>query len=116
MEMEEAINSALATFAEKEHEFKIFMDGVSQWFATNPSFRKADVSIIHSVKSRLKDKEHLKRKLARRWGELGPIDGSNLFDKVTDLAGIRCFTCTRISLSVSTPKYYRRFKNWATGI
>jgi putative GTP pyrophosphokinase len=89
MEMEEAINSALATFAEKEHEFKIFMDGVSQWFATNPSFRKADLSIIHSVKSRLKDKEHLKKKLARRWGELGPIDGSNLFDKVTDLAGIR---------------------------
>jgi ppGpp synthetase/RelA/SpoT-type nucleotidyltranferase len=89
MEMDASIDSALATFAEKEYEFKIFMDGVSQWFVTNPSFRKADLSIIHSVKSRMKDKEHLKGKLARRWEDLGPIDGSNLFDKVTDLAGTR---------------------------
>jgi len=89
MEKDNCIEAALAAFSTKEHELKIFMDGVAQWFATNPRLWKGDFAIIHSVKSRLKDKEHLRDKLCRKWDDSAPITGENLFEKVTDLAGVR---------------------------
>ncbi|WP_202944769.1 RelA/SpoT domain-containing protein [Beijerinckia indica] len=45
--------------------------------------------IVHSFKSRLKDREHLRAKILRK-AELGrEINAQNLFTKVTDLAGVR---------------------------
>ncbi|MFL9999040.1 RelA/SpoT domain-containing protein [Paraburkholderia sediminicola] len=44
---------------------------------------------VHSVKSRLKDPDHLKEKIARKWDETDPITPDNLFSKITDLAGVR---------------------------
>lgn len=89
MDKEQAISSAIEAFKGKRHEFKIFMDGVSQWFAEHPKLRMADRPVIHSVKSRLKDFDHLKDKLDRKWEEMGPINADNIFSKVTDLAGTR---------------------------
>ena len=51
--------------------------------------------LIHSTKKRLKDPEHLKRKLLRKRrdaeeaGKLYEISGDNLLQKVTDLVGVR---------------------------
>ncbi|MGO8747566.1 MAG: hypothetical protein ACLQNE_16460 [Thermoguttaceae bacterium] len=44
---------------------------------------------IHFMKYRIKDPNHLRDKLARKASEGRTIDASNLFDEVTDLAGIR---------------------------
>jgi ppGpp synthetase/RelA/SpoT-type nucleotidyltranferase len=89
MEKDAGVEGALKAFAAKEHEFKIFMDGVSQWFGTNPNLRRDHLAVVHSVKSRLKDKEHLKEKLNRKWDDQEPITESNIFQRITDLAGVR---------------------------
>ena len=44
---------------------------------------------IHFLKYRIKDPDHLRDKLARKAAEGRTIGASNLFDEVTDLAGIR---------------------------
>jgi ppGpp synthetase/RelA/SpoT-type nucleotidyltranferase len=44
---------------------------------------------VHSVKSRLKDPDHLKEKIDRKWSEDNPIYAENLYSKITDLAGVR---------------------------
>ena len=52
-------------------------------------------SLVHSIRSRLKDPEHLKDKLRRKWqkkldaGEAFDITAENLLVRVNDLVGIR---------------------------
>lgn len=79
-----AATSAIEAYKTRKHELSIFMSGVREWFSSHPDLQKA----IHSVKSRLKDEDHLKEKLTRKASEPA-IDGSNLFEKITDLAGVR---------------------------
>jgi putative GTP pyrophosphokinase len=89
--MSEAPNvaQALAAFDERVHELSIFMNGIERWFATNPRLSSGPLPVVHSVKSRLKDREHLKGKIARKQGDAAPIDATNLFSRITDLAGVR---------------------------
>ena len=89
MDKAQSIESAISAFEAKRHEFKIFMDGVSQWFAQHPALSASERPIIHSVKSRLKGVEHLREKLNRKWDDDRPIDGNNIFVRVTDLAATR---------------------------
>jgi putative GTP pyrophosphokinase len=52
-------------------------------------------SLVHSMKARIKDREHLQQKLHRKIracaenGEAFPITADNLLTSITDLAGIR---------------------------
>ena len=80
---------AIAAFEERKHEFKIFMDGISQWFSVHSKLNQLDIPIVHSVKSRLKNVEHLKEKIRRKYGENDEIGANNIFSKLTDLAGVR---------------------------
>ena len=89
VEKDVGLKGVVGAFAAKEHEFKIFMDGVSQWFSTNPNLRRDHLPVVHSVKSRLKDKEHLAEKLKRKWDDEEPITEGNIFQRITDLAGVR---------------------------
>ena len=89
MNHEDSIVGAVDAFEQKKHEFKIFMDGVSQWFSTHPNLRLANFPAVHSVKSRLKDREHLREKIIRKWHEDDEITEANVFEKITDLAGVR---------------------------
>ena len=89
MNQEKSIASAIAAFEQKRHEFQIFMDGVGQWFSTHPKLSQTDFPIVHSVKARLKNCEHLKGKILRQWNEDDEIAGDNVFERITDLAGVR---------------------------
>lgn len=44
---------------------------------------------VHSVKSRLKDPDHLKEKIVRKWKAEDAISVENLYSKITDFAGVR---------------------------
>lgn len=44
---------------------------------------------VHSVKSRLKDPDHLKEKIVRKWDPSNPITPDNLLSRITDLVGVR---------------------------
>ncbi len=84
-----SIVRAIAAFDERTHEFSMFMGGIERWFATHPRLTVGPVPVVHSVKSRLKDRGHLKEKIARKDGGAVPIDATNLFSRITDLAGVR---------------------------
>lgn len=79
----------LARYDEMRHELKVFMDGVLHYLGDHPDLRVSGHEIVHSYKSRLKDRDHLRAKLLRKREEGNPISPGNLFDRVTDLAGVR---------------------------
>jgi putative GTP pyrophosphokinase len=85
MTQDECIESAIQAFLNNKHDFELFQDGIVNFFHKHPSV----VPHIHSVRSRIKDPDHLRRKLERNWDKTGPINGENVFEKVTDLAGVR---------------------------
>lgn len=80
---------ALVAFDDRAHELSIFMSGIERWFATHPLLSRGPLPVVHSVKSRLKDRSHLKEKIARKQTDTSPIDATNLFTRITDLAGVR---------------------------
>lgn len=79
----------LGRYDEKRHDLKIFMDGVQHYLGDHPDLRTSGREIVHSYKCRLKDREHLRAKLVRKRAEGKPISYDNLFERVTDLAGVR---------------------------
>lgn len=89
MDQEEAIQSALKSYDAEIFPLSQFFKRIVSFFSDNPRLNGEPLPTIHSIKSRLKDKNHLADKIKRKWDEQDPIDGSNLFDKITDLAGVR---------------------------
>lgn len=83
------VEQTLAAFDERFHELSIFMNGIERWFATHPRLSTGPFPLVHSVKSRLKNRDHLRDKIARKESEGTPIDATNLFSRITDLAGVR---------------------------
>lgn len=74
-------------YSERVGEFDFFRKQVAAFFET-PRFNKKPLPLVHSVKSRVKDVDHLIDKVRRKWNE-EQITDQNLFEKVTDLAGVR---------------------------
>ncbi|WP_059050385.1 RelA/SpoT domain-containing protein [Paenibacillus senegalimassiliensis] len=89
MDKDESINSCINLYKSNHHKFLQFLDGVKVFFETEPPFNIESNCVIHSIKSRLKDPEHLRDKLERKWNEENPILIDNFFSRITDLAGIR---------------------------
>lgn len=82
-------NNIIDAYSKEQHTFMIFMNSVVDTFKLEPSLNKYGNPVIHTIKSRLKDKEHLRDKLARKYNKDNPITIDNFFDRVTDLAGVR---------------------------
>ncbi|MGK0466490.1 hypothetical protein [Clostridium sp.] len=89
MEKEELINSAIEAYKVKNFEFQMFLNGIKDFFQLHPELNTEGFPIVHSVKYRLKDPNHLKDKISRKWDEENPITEKNIFERVTDLAGVR---------------------------
>jgi len=79
----------LARYDEMQHDLKVFMEGVLHYLGDHPELRASGREIVHSYKSRLKDREHFRAKLVRKRAEGKPIAPESLFEQVTDLAGVR---------------------------
>lgn len=82
-------DTVIALYVEMKHDFKIFMEGVLGYLGEHPTLRVHGREVVHSYKSRLKDPDHLRAKLARKRADGKPISPENLFRQVTDLAGVR---------------------------
>ena len=85
----EVLDKILFAYEEVDHDLAIFMDGIRKWFDDHKRLRQPHSSIVHSVKSRLKDRDHLKDKICRKWAESDLITAENVFERITDLAGVR---------------------------
>jgi ppGpp synthetase/RelA/SpoT-type nucleotidyltranferase len=70
------------------HEIDLFRGYVARFFETHPDLTRPS-PIVHSVKSRMKDLQHLREKIQRKSSTEVPITPENIFDRITDLAGVR---------------------------
>jgi len=85
----QAVDEILSAYESIEHDLSIFMDGIRKWFDEHRRLRRPHSSVVHSVKSRLKNRDHLKEKLLRKSSDVDPITSANIFERITDLAGVR---------------------------
>ncbi|CAE6812037.1 RelA/SpoT domain-containing protein [Paraburkholderia nemoris] len=85
------IDACVKHFKGNEHLFATVLDQLNGYVLRSPTLRPH----VHSVKSRVKDAEHLREKLMRKArdaaekGEVFDITPDNLFSKINDLAGFR---------------------------
>lgn len=83
------VDTIIQTYKEKLFEYEQFLASIRVFFEKHPSLNKDNLSIIHSLKYRTKDPEHLKEKLLRKRAQGREINAENAFEQITDLAGIR---------------------------
>lgn len=88
MSMED-INKIIATYEDEKHYFERFMNGVVDTFKLEPKLNAYGNPIIYTIKSRLKDPNHLRDKITRKWDDENPLTADNFFERITDLAGVR---------------------------
>ncbi|HEU5351349.1 MAG TPA: RelA/SpoT domain-containing protein [Terracidiphilus sp.] len=86
---EASIKAIVNEYKERHFELSTFLFGVRKWFEDNPRLGKPPCPIVHSVKTRMKDADHLVEKVIRKRKEGADITSENLLFSVTDLAGIR---------------------------
>lgn len=79
----------LVRYDKAQHDLRIFMNGVAEYLGRHPELTIPGNEIVHSFKSRLKDREHLRRKISRKLADGREIVEDNLFKEITDLAGVR---------------------------
>jgi ppGpp synthetase/RelA/SpoT-type nucleotidyltranferase len=79
------IDDAVAHFVQNRAHFETFALALMAYFQSSANLGP----LIHFIKYRIKDPDHLREKLLRkaRGGEV--IDAASLFGRITDLAGIR---------------------------
>lgn len=82
------LDRLVEAYAEHRDEFDLFRRQVADFFLVSRRFGSGPLPLVHSVKSRLKDPEHLREKLERKWAD-APVTTESLFSRVTDLAGVR---------------------------
>lgn len=85
----ETIDQIVQPYIDEKHLFERFMNAVVDTFRLEPELNKYGNPIIYTIKNRLKDVDHLRDKIERKWDDKDPLTPNNLFERVTDLAGVR---------------------------
>lgn len=86
---EEELGRIIDVYKAEKHTFERFMNGVVDTFRLEPSLNRYGHSIVHTIKSRLKDEEHLRDKVRRKWSDGKLVSVDNIFTCINDLAGVR---------------------------
>ncbi|MDT7850178.1 RelA/SpoT domain-containing protein [Methylophilus sp. VKM B-3414] len=87
--MSDDLVNCLQKYKDNRHLFERFQNGVVDFFRLDPSFIINGANVIHTIKARLKDEDHLREKINRKCSEDMPITAENILTKITDLAGVR---------------------------
>ena len=85
---EASMEAIIGQVQSKFHDIDLFRESTVRFFETHPHLIQSP-QIVHSVKSRMKDLEHLREKIQRKSTDENPITPENIFDRITDIAGIR---------------------------
>lgn len=88
-QVEEGIQSALEAYRSEKFPLKQFLKRVYNFFSDHPELNEGPLPIVHSIKYRLKNEEHLAEKIKRKWEIYHGIDGNNVFNNITDIIGVR---------------------------
>ncbi len=89
--MSENIEKIMNVVSDVDARFEVtkFAETVYNYFVGNPRLSEGDLPVVHSVKYRIKNLEHLKKKIERKISIGVIITPSNVFEKITDMAGVR---------------------------
>jgi len=82
---QKCIDSAVEHFRRNRHLFENFAQALLTYFRNDTALAQC----TEFIKYRIKDPDHLRQKLVRKAIEGSLIDEKMLFDRITDLAGIR---------------------------
>ena len=85
---EVSMEAILRLVQSKLHDIDLFRENTVRFFETHPDLIQPP-QIVHSVKSRTKNLEHLREKIQRKSSTEDPITPENIFDRITDIAGVR---------------------------
>lgn len=80
------IEQLIELFRRQKNDLDVFGSGIAKWFDGNSGLREK--SSIHSIKYRLKDEDHLRRKLQRKFADV-ELSDDDFFNRITDLVGVR---------------------------
>ena len=83
---EDRINELVALYRREKNDLDVFGSGISKWFYGNAEL--AESGSIHSIRYRLKDEDHLRKKLQRKFAEV-ELSDDDFFRRITDLCGVR---------------------------
>jgi ppGpp synthetase/RelA/SpoT-type nucleotidyltranferase len=83
------LSQLVKLYRDHTHLFQYFQEGVISALRLDPKLNTDPLPIIHSIKTRLKDPDHLAEKIKRKEAEGRLITKDNLFNEITDLAGVR---------------------------
>lgn len=83
------IEECVAEYRRNRHHLISFAGSVRDFFAQHPTLSCGSTPVLHSIRMRLKDEDHLRDKLKRKQEEGRPILRDEFLNKVNDLAGIR---------------------------
>jgi putative GTP pyrophosphokinase len=87
--MDSVIREAIDAYLDKKFDYEQFLTGVLTFFQKHPQLNKGPLPIIHSIKSRHKDLDHLEEKIIRKQKNGVDINKDNVFTEITDLIGVR---------------------------
>lgn len=81
--------SVIDAFKSLTHEYELFMEGVGGLFLKHPKISGEPFPIVHSIRKRIKNENHLRDKLARKAAKGEIVNSENCFTQITDYAGVR---------------------------
>jgi len=87
--MNGTIDSVVEYYKDNQHRLIQFQASVEAFFSKHPKLNEKPFPLIHSIKTRIKDPEHLKDKIERKKAKGIDITEENLFREITDLIGLR---------------------------
>ncbi|HVY75208.1 MAG TPA: RelA/SpoT domain-containing protein [Puia sp.] len=87
--MSKEIEEAVEAYKQKQFEYEQFLAGVLVFFQKHPTLNQKPLPIIHSIKSRLKESNHLADKLRRKLDKGTVVTKDNIFTSITDFIGVR---------------------------
>lgn len=83
------IEECIAEFRRNRHHLAAWAESIRQFFANHPVLSGGQMPIVHSIRVRLKDEQHLREKLQRKANVNLQVTATNLLEQITDLVGVR---------------------------
>jgi len=76
-------------YRSKKKIFELFLKNVESSFSSDMALNTGVPTIIHSLRSRLKDENNFGKKIVRKIQDGRTINEGNIFSEITDAAGVR---------------------------
>lgn len=87
--MTNQIEECILEYQRTRHRLAAFQASVSKFFSDHPLLNEGSLPVLHSIRARMKDEDHLRDKLRRKEADGKTVSPSNLLHDINDLAGVR---------------------------